>query len=259
MMATVSRTTARWSGCRCMAPCLTAWPMNSQPASSIAWATRGYEWQTLALMAVVARSRAPSAPRRAARSPPASRIRARPSWARREWSPRPAARSDTAGRWPSRCPTPRRSRWSTPRCGPRGGASRVGGPRWRSSRSARAAVSRRVLLGRVGAAGYSTIAGREPRRRDRHPRPLLPGDLPPDHRRGRRALRRAGRPHQPAGPARPGRGGRRLSRSTRRTGISIGESARWTASGVDVHALSLTASHGLLRRQPGSALGWRAP
>src|SRR5437773_9140005 len=38
-----------------MAPCFTPWPMNSQPASGIASATRGYEWQTLAWFDVVAR------------------------------------------------------------------------------------------------------------------------------------------------------------------------------------------------------------
>src|SRR2546425_7258961 len=38
-----------------MAPCFTPWPMNSQPASRIASATRGYEWQTAALIDVVAR------------------------------------------------------------------------------------------------------------------------------------------------------------------------------------------------------------
>src|SRR5881296_2610939 len=38
-----SRTAARWSARRCIAPCLTPWPMNSQPASSIARATGSYE------------------------------------------------------------------------------------------------------------------------------------------------------------------------------------------------------------------------
>jgi hypothetical protein len=31
-----SRMAARWSGKRCIAPCTTPWPMNSQPAPSIA-------------------------------------------------------------------------------------------------------------------------------------------------------------------------------------------------------------------------------
>ena len=41
MIWTESRMTARWSGCTCIAPCLTPCPMNSQPASRIASATRG--------------------------------------------------------------------------------------------------------------------------------------------------------------------------------------------------------------------------
>src|SRR5262245_55008888 len=49
-----------------------------------------------------------------------------------------------------------------------------------------------VLLERVLCGGYSTIAGREPGG-DRHPRALLSGVVSPDHRRGRRALRRADR------------------------------------------------------------------
>src|SRR6059058_1979742 len=65
-----SRTAARWSGRRCIAPCLTPCPMNSQPASSIARATGSYERTTLALMAAVARI---------LRRPSASSIRQKPT------------------------------------------------------------------------------------------------------------------------------------------------------------------------------------